>query len=45
VVHAPPHAITRHLPGRCDLEPQSIGNLALQRMLEAVSFRRATLDA
>jgi hypothetical protein len=40
VVHAPPHnAITRHLTGRCDLEPQRIGNLLLQRMLEN---RRAT---
>ena len=27
------HAIARHLAGRCDLEPQSIGDLPLQRML------------
>ena len=45
VVHAPPyHAIARHLAGQCELEPQRIGDLALQRMSEAVSLHRATLD-
>jgi hypothetical protein len=28
----PHHPITRHIAGRCDLEPQRIGDLVLQRM-------------
>ena len=43
----PHHAITRELAGRCDLEPQRIGYLALQRMLgqRAVGHVNATSRA
>ena len=41
VVDRPPHhAITRGLAGRCDLEPQRIGDLTLQRMLGAMPLHQ-----
>jgi hypothetical protein len=37
--------MTRHLAGRYEVEPQRISDLALQRVLEAVSLHCAMHDA